>query len=128
MPKNKLFSILLIISLLSLGLGIGAQSNNLEQIPDRPIFGEGGVLDTIATYLLRILIFAAAICFVVAGFYFVTAAGDPAKFQTAKMMVIYGLIGLLIGFSAWALVNLVKTIFAPGTPIQNPQLPPSGVI
>lgn len=52
----------------------------------------------------------AAIMIIVAGFYFVTAAGDPAKIETAKKIILWVLIGLLVLFCAKGLIALFKTI------------------
>lgn len=107
--KKILFSSILLVFLLT-GLSGLAQAQDLEQLRDVPILGEGGVLDRITNYLFGILLIAAAISIIVSGFYFITAAGDPVKFHTAKMMLLYALIGVLVAFSSRGLVMLVKEV------------------
>jgi len=47
---------------------------------------------------------------VIAGFYFVTAAGDPAKVEKAKGIILYTVIGFIIILLARGLVELLKTL------------------
>ncbi len=48
---------------------------------------------------------------IIAGFYFVTATGDPKKIDTAKKMILWTLIGLLVVISAKGLIALFREIF-----------------
>jgi hypothetical protein len=47
----------------------------------------------------------------VAGFYFITAAGDPKHITTAKQIILYTLIGLGIILSAEAIVEFLEKMF-----------------
>jgi hypothetical protein len=60
-------------------------------------------------WYLALVLFPIAV--VVAGFYFITALGDPTKITTAKKIVLYALIGLLIIGSSKGLIALIKKIF-----------------
>ena len=68
------------------------------------------VLDTVSNWLFAILLIVAAIFIIVAGYFFVTAAGDPDRTKKARDWVMYALIGVLVGFVAKGLVLLVETI------------------
>jgi len=68
------------------------------------------VLDNITDWLFAILLIIAAIAIIVAGYYFVTAQGDPEKTKTARSFVLYALIGVLVGIAAKGLVALVRRI------------------
>jgi len=68
------------------------------------------LLDTIANWLLTILLIVAAIFIIIAGFYFVTAMGDPAKVATARQFILYALIGVAVGLASKGLVWFVQTI------------------
>ena len=48
---------------------------------------------------------------IIAGYFFVTSMGDPAKVSQAKKMVLYALIGLLIIGMAKGIVTLIQEIF-----------------
>ena len=62
------------------------------------------LIDKLIDFIFYLAIAIAPIMFIVAGFYFITAAGDPEKVQTAKKMILWVLIGLLIVFLAKALI------------------------
>jgi len=47
---------------------------------------------------------------VLAGYFFVTSAGDPAKITQAKKMILYALIGLAIILMAQGIIALVETV------------------
>ena len=68
------------------------------------------MLNNITNWLFSLLLVVAAISIIIAGYYFVTAQGDPDKTKTARNFVLYALIGVLIGFAAKGLVMLVGTI------------------
>ena len=67
-------------------------------------------LDNLTDWMFAILLIIAAIFIIVAAFNFVTAAGDPEKTKTARMYVLYAMIGVLVGISAKGLVALVRRI------------------
>jgi len=67
-------------------------------------------LDNIADWLFAILLIVAAIFIIIAGYFFVTAAGDPDKTKRARDFVMYALVGVLVGFVAKGLVMLVGQI------------------
>jgi len=48
---------------------------------------------------------------IIAGYFFVTSAGDPAKVSQAKKMVLYALIGLLIIGMSKGIVTLIQEVF-----------------
>ena len=51
-----------------------------------------------------------AMVIVLAGYFFVTSMGDPAKVTQAKKMVLYALIGLAIILAAQGIIALIETI------------------
>jgi len=68
------------------------------------------LLTRIIDFIFILGVSIAPIMFLVAGFYFITAAGDPEKITTAKKMVLWVLVGLLIIFSAKGLIELLADI------------------
>ncbi len=80
---------------------------------DAPAWGEVDIMQTLARisdWLFALLLIVAAIFIIVAGYFFVTAQGDPDKVGTARQFVLYALIGVLVGFLAKGLVVLVDMI------------------
>lgn len=61
--------------------------------------------------LFTVAIWLSPILFVIAAFYFFTAQGDPEKIKTAKNIILYTIIGLIIIISATGLIRLLKEIF-----------------
>lgn len=65
-----------------------------------------GIID-----FIRILAFAITpLLIILAGFYFITSAGDPNKVQTAKNIIKYTVIGLVIILLAEVLIAVIKEI------------------
>ena len=95
------------VSLLALPLVILAQGGAPAEAPTVDIMR---VLDNITNWLFAILLIVAAIFLIVAGYYFVTAQGDPDRIARARNMVLYALIGVLVGFVAKGLVVLVERV------------------
>lgn len=71
----------------------------------------GDSLEKIADYLLELAIAVGVIVIGIAGFHFLTAAGNPGKLESAKKMITYAVIGLLIALAAWLIIEaLVNTL------------------
>ncbi len=87
------------------GGGWGGSSPN--KVPEPYI---DKVLNNITNWLFAILLIVAAIFIIIAGYFFVTAAGDPEKTKRARDFIMYALIGVLVGFVAKGLVALVGII------------------
>ncbi len=49
----------------------------------------------------------AVIMMIIGGFYYMTSQGSPDKVQKGKNTILYGLIGMVIVLSAFAIVNFV---------------------
>lgn len=69
------------------------------------------LLDKIIDFIFYIGVFGVApLMIIIAGFFFVTAAGEPEKITRAKQMILWVLIGLLVLFCAKGLITLFKEI------------------
>jgi hypothetical protein len=82
--------------------------NNLKEVPEDVDIMD--LLNTIANWLLTILFIVAVIFIIIAGFYFVTAMGDPEKVKSARQFILYALIGVAVGLASKGLVLLIETI------------------
>lgn len=65
----------------------------------------------IVNIIFTIALALAPLMIIIAGFYFMTAAGDPAKIQTAKQIILWTLIGLLIILLSRGIITLFRTVF-----------------
>jgi len=68
------------------------------------------LIDRIIVYIFTLAIPIAVIMYIIAGYRFITAAGDPAKVDTAKKMVLWVSIGLLVATASRGLVALMREI------------------
>lgn len=74
------------------------------------------LLDKIINFIFYPAMPIAVIMIIIAGYFFVIAAGDPKKITTAKQIILYTLIGLLIILCATGLIKLFGEIFGVKTP------------
>lgn len=68
----------------------------------------------ISALVILVLIVAALVFFfmlVLGGIRYITSGGDKGSTEAARSQITAALIGLVIVFSAWAIVNLVKLFF-----------------
>jgi len=65
------------------------------------------VLENIIKWVVGFIILIAILMIVWAGINYMTAAGDQNKVETAKKILTYAIIGLLIAALAYAIVNLI---------------------
>lgn len=93
-------------------LGFGGGQTAPEVVPATDVML---ILGSLLNWMFAILLLIAAIFIIIAAFMFVTAAGDPDKTKTARMYVLYALIGVLVAFAARGLVELVRLIVQPAT-------------
>lgn len=76
----------------------GGSSTNLEE-----------TITDVINILLYIVGFVAVIMLVVGGIRYVASAGDQNAVQGAKNTILYAIVGIVIAFMAWAVVNFVIT-------------------
>lgn len=113
---KKVLVSLTLISILAVPAVVSAFVHEIllgNQPPAAPKTDVMVILDSLTNWMFAILLVIAAIFIIVAAFNFITAAGDPEKTKTARMYVLYALIGVLVGFAARGLVALVGRIVAP---------------
>src|SRR3989338_5048989 len=78
----------------------------------------------ISAIIILVLIVAALVFFfmlVWGGIKYITSGGDKAKTEAARSQITAALIGLVIVFAAWAIINLVNLFF--GINILNLNIP-----
>ena len=56
----------------------------------------------------------AVVMFVVAGIQFLTAMGDAEKIHTARMAVLWGVVGVVVGIVAYSIINIVTKFLQQG--------------
>lgn len=117
--KNVVKIVLSIIMCLTVGLlGLnsvsaltlqeGAEAARCDGCPEN-LFGNEGAFKQITNTILYIVGIIAVIMLIIGGIRYVVSGGDSKKVTDAKNTVLYAIIGLVICFMAFAIVNFVIT-------------------
>lgn len=84
----------------------GAEAARCDQCP-RDLFGDTGVFKQITNTILYIVGIIAVVMLIIGGIKYLLSGGDSKKVTDAKNTVLYAIIGLVIAFLAYAIVNFV---------------------
>ena len=93
-------------SVSALTLQEGAEAARCDGCP-ADLFGDTGVFKQVTNTILYIVGIVAVIMLIIGGIRYVTSGGDSKKVTDAKNTVLYAIIGLVIAFLAFAIVNFV---------------------
>lgn len=67
-----------------------------------------GLIYSITNFIFNIAMALVPIMIIIAGFYFITAAGDPEKIKTARKIILWTFVGLLIILLTYGLIDVLK--------------------
>lgn len=115
MKKNILkFLILILVGFLSLGaLGeVEAQVVEIENPLEAESFED--LIDSLINFIFWISIAIAPLMIIIAGFYWLTAAGDPDRVKTALNIIKWTVIGFAIILFAKGLVAIISHVLGGG--------------
>jgi hypothetical protein len=70
------------------------------------------LVKTIINVLLYIVGLLAVVMIIVGGILYAISSGDPSKITKAKNTIVYSVVGLILAFIAYAIVNWVIQVFA----------------
>ena len=101
-----IFAIVAGASASALTLQDGAQAAQCDGCPTN-LFGDTGVFKQVTNVILYIAGVVAVIMLIIGGIKYVVSGGDSKKVTDAKNTVLYAIIGLIICFLAFAIVNFV---------------------
>ena len=90
----------------ALTLQEGAQAAQCDGCPSN-LFGNEGVFRQVTNVILYIVGIVAVIMLIIGGIRYIVSGGDSKKVTDAKNTVLYAIIGLVICFLAFAIVNFV---------------------
>lgn len=71
------------------------------------LFGDGSIFTTIVNILLFIIGAISVIMLIIGGIRYTISAGDSSAVTAAKNTILYAIIGLVVAFLAFAIVNWV---------------------
>ena len=86
----------------------GARMAKCDGCPE-DLFGDTGAFKQITNTVLYIVGIIAVIMLIIGGIRYVVSGGDSKKVTDAKNTVLYAIIGLVICFFSYAIVNFVIT-------------------
>ncbi|KKQ85606.1 MAG: hypothetical protein UT08_C0005G0057 [Candidatus Woesebacteria bacterium GW2011_GWB1_38_8] len=89
----------------TINLGAGGQFSSLNSIT---------IAGLISAFVILVLIVAALVFFfmlVWGGIRYITSGGDKGQTEAARNQITAALIGLVIVFAAWAIINLIQIFF-----------------
>ena len=92
----------------ALTLQEGAEAARCDGCPAN-LFGDTGVFKKVTNTILYIVGIIAVVMLIIGGIKYVVSGGDSKKVTDAKNTVLYAIIGLVIAFLAFAIVNFVIT-------------------
>jgi len=88
---------------------------NCAQGQDTPsqLFGAGSIFTTIVNVLLFVIGAISVIMLIIGGIRYTISAGDSGNVTAAKNTILYAIVGLVIAFLAFAVVNWVLGAVTP---------------
>lgn len=95
-------------------------SNFVLETNNKPILT---FINVAVNAVIAILVLIGVITIVIAGYVYMTAAGDGSKVKTAKEMILAALVGIFLALVSVVILNVVNTYL--GGSAQEPQLGPS---
>lgn len=95
-------------------LADGAKAAQCTGCPS-DLFGDTGVFKQVTNTILYIVGIIAVIMLIIGGIKYVVSGGDAKKVTDAKNTVLYAIIGLIVCFLAFAIVNFVISSLPAGT-------------
>jgi len=98
-------------------MGTNGVSGNGYQTAPTYITTAGGLIDLITrigNWIFTIVLALAGIFLIVAGYFFITASGNPEGVNKARTMLINALIGVAVAVGAKGLVLVIQNIVAGG--------------
>ena len=100
----------------------GTRFTNFNPLCLFSIEGKGGILGKIVALAFVIAIIIALFFLIYGGIKWITSGGDKAGVEGARNMIVAALVGLVIVFLSYLILNFILGLFGLGT-LQNLQIP-----
>lgn len=88
------------------GIQGGIDCTDTDNTPD-DLFSQDGIFTTIVNILLFLIGAISVIMLIIGGIRYTISAGDSGNVTAAKNTILYAIIGLVVAFLAFAIVNWV---------------------
>jgi hypothetical protein len=93
---------------------LAAEDISLSPTGEFAALGDLTIGGIVSAFIRLILVVAALVFFfilVIGGIRWIASGGDKAQTETARNQITAALVGLVIVFAAWAIVQLINTFF-----------------
>ncbi len=84
-----------------------AESAGCPANPSNPFYGPNGLITKLTTVVAIFTGVAAVFVLVIAGISFMTSGGEPNKIATARRMVLYAIVGIVVAVLAQGIASFV---------------------
>lgn len=95
------------------GVQAGINCGNNGSVPETLFGGDGSIFTTVVNILLFVIGAISVIMLIWGGIRYTTSAGNAASVTAAKNTIMYAIIGLVVAFLAFAIVNWVLGAVTP---------------
>lgn len=85
------------------------------ELQGRSLFDAGGIFERVTSLLLFLIGAISVIMLIIGGFRYVVSGGDATAVENAKNTILYALIGIVIAFLAFAIIQFVLGELQPPT-------------
>jgi len=108
--KPKLLSILILASLAFL-LNFSPVANGAEP-PGPATLKLFNIINTLTNFLLGLLLALSVIFIIYAAYLYLTAAGEKEQYKTAKQVILYAVIAIIVGLLSKAIVYITTALIS----------------
>ena len=81
------------------------------------LFGSNSIFTTVVNILLFIIGIVAVVMLIIGGIRYTMSGGEAKAVESAKNTILYAIIGIVVAFLAYAVVNWVLTSLTAGTTV-----------
>jgi len=101
-------------SVIAVSLPLVAMGFNPGATPNSVNLSIQQIIDIVLNFIWPIFAGFAVIMFLVAGFLFLTSQGDPGRVATARLAVLWGVVGVVVGLVAFSIPLIVRITLGSG--------------
>lgn len=83
------------------------------------LFGSAGIFTVISNLLLFVIGALSVVMIIFGGLRYVVSGGNATAVTAAKNTIVYAIVGLIVAFLAYAVINFILGSLASGTPGTN---------
>ena len=105
----------IVLKLLLPSLALAQIPTDILDTPEKAV----GILNTVAGWLFTILFALAVVMIIYAAFLYLTAAGSPDRINSAKSILIYAIVAIVIALVAGGIPTLIEGILTDSTGVPH---------